>query len=295
MPVFCFMRFLLLFLIFLFLPHRCYAANLLKNADFEDASLEYWSSSGGSAQATFSSELKHGGNYSLKVSHTKVSSYGFQQVIGDLEGGMFYKLTAFATSDDENIASYFLRVAWYESNDGSGSQLSSPFDSQKETNANGQWYEFSELVQAPGQASSCKVRLVLASKENGLLASAFFDDLIFEESVAPTPTPTAMPTITPTPKVNTPTPTKTPTPTSTSAPTSTPKMVKLTATFSGEILGEDNLDEKNFYPLEASQSSFNEEEITHHSSFTFLPKLILSLGAIFLLSGGLWLWYNLKD
>ncbi len=292
------MRFLLLFffLIFLLFPQSCYAVNLLKNADFEDTSLEYWSSSGGSAQATFSSELKHGGNYSLKVSHSKVSSYGFQQVIGDLEGGMFYKLTAFATSDDENIASYFLRVAWYESNDGSGSQLSSPFDSQKKSNADGQWSEFSELVQAPGEANSCKVRLVLTSKENGFLVSAFFDDLIFEESVAPTPTPTSTPTITPTPKVNTPTPAKIPTPTSTLAPTSTPKMVKLIATFSGEILGEDNMEEENFYPLESSQSASKEEEgVVNHPSLNFLPKIVLSLGTFFLLSGGLWLWYNLKD
>jgi len=77
-------------------------------------------------------------------------------------------------------------------------------------------------------------------------------------------------------------------------PTLPLKAVNVLATFSGEILGEDNMEEENFYPLESSQSA-SKEEITHHSSFTFLPKLILSLGAIFLLSGGLWLWYNLKD
>ncbi len=93
---------------------------------------------------------------------------------------------------------------------------------------------------------------------------------------------------------STPTLTKIPTPTLT--PTLTPKKIGLIATFSGEVLGEDNMEEENFYPLEGSQSaSQEEEENNQRSSFTFLPKLILSLGVVFLLSGSLWLWYNLKD
>jgi len=270
------------------------AQNLLTNGDFESQSLEPWSSSGGSAQATVSLQLFYNGQFSLKVSHTKVSSYGFQQVIADLESGMFYQVRGFGGTDDSNTACYFLRVAWYESNDGSGSQLTSPTDSEKGDTVDGSWFPFSLLVQAPDKAHSAKLRLVLNSKENDLLASAYFDDLSFTEAVAPTPTPTS----TPTPE---PTSTPTPTPVSTSgnevlgvddfliSPTPTLKAIALSATFSGEVLSSNIDQSSSFYPLD-NEASKTASSLGNSNQFIF--RFFLASGFIILglLAG--WLCYN---
>lgn len=184
------------FLIFflLFSPDNVFAQNLLVNSDFESGNLEPWISSGGGAAAVVSTESALNGGYSLKVQNSKVFSYGFQQTIKDLEGGMFYEVGGFGMSNDSQTDSYFLRVAWYESSDGSGSQMSSPVDTQKITAKDGKWYKFSMVVQAPASARSAKVRLIVTSSSDGFLATAYFDDIYFIESVSPpvssTPTPT---------------------------------------------------------------------------------------------------------
>lgn len=188
-----------------------YAANFLTNYDFETQTVNPWEKSGGGAVATISSELVHGGTYALKVSHANIGSYGYQQTVTNLEGGMFYEVKGFGTSTDSNASKYFLRVAWYSSADGSGSQLSSPNDTASSDKTDGNWTEYDMVMQAPGSARSAKIRVVLTSKTSGIMASAYFDDLTFQESVAPTPPPT-----------DTPSPTATPRPTATSTPTYTP-------------------------------------------------------------------------
>lgn len=303
-PVFLMgLKVIFLFLIICFLfsfvfDFPVHAQNLLNNGDFESQNLEPWSSSGGGAQATISSQLFYDGQFSLKVSHTKVSSYGFQQVITDLESGMFYQVRGFGSTDDNNTASYFLRVAWYESNDGSGSQLTSPTDSGKGDKIDGSWSSFDLLVQAPDKAHSAKLRLVLNSKENDLLASAYFDNLVFTEAIAPTPTPTLTPTPKPT-STSTPTPTPTPTPTLAEevlgvddfsiSPIPTLKAVKLAATFSGEVLSSDIDQSLSFYPLD------NEASKTASSSGNsnqFIFRFFLAFGFIILGLSASWLCYN---
>ena len=268
------------------------AQNLLTNGDFESQSLEPWSSSGGSAQATVSSQLFYNGQFSLKISHTKVSSYGFQQVIADLEPGMFYQVSGFGGTNDSNTARYFLRVAWYESNDGSGSQLTSPTDSEKGDKVDGSWSPFDLLVQAPDKAHSAKLRLVLNSKEKDLLASAYFDDLAFIEAIAPTPTPT----LTPIPE-----PTSTPKPTPTLpeevlgvddfpiSPTPTLKAVKLAATFSGEVLSSNIDQSSSFYPLDDEASKTASSSV---NSNQFIFRFFLAFGFIILGLSASWLCYN---
>ena len=89
--------------------------------------------------------------------------------------------------------------------------------------------------------------------------------------------------------------------TSTPIPTSTPtlpiptlKAVAVLATFSGEILGNQSSESGNFYALETTPSANLEKKLEEDVSLSFLPKVILLIGMVFLLSGGLWLWYNLK-
>lgn len=128
---------------------------------------------------------------------------------------MFYQGLGFGKSDSSDLQGFFIRVAWYASSDGSGSQLSSPSDSNIGS-VGSEWTELkTSAIQAPQSANSAKFRLVLNSKTAGSLVNVFFDDVSFIESVAPTqtptesPTPTKSPTSTPTTKV-TPTPTLTP-------------------------------------------------------------------------------------
>ncbi len=231
----------LIALILIFHP-PVYAANLLLNADFESGAVDPWKTSGGGSVATISAQPVHSGAYALRVTNDSASSYGFQQAIANLEGGMFYEISGFGTSDDVNADAYFLRVAWYSSADASGTQLSQPNDTNKAANADGQWAQFDQIVQAPASAKSAKIRAVLTSKTAGVPASAYFDDIAFQESEAPTPTPTDSPTPTPIPRPTptaTPAPRHTPTPTATGMPTPTP-YVNPTASTEGAVLGETN-------------------------------------------------------
>lgn len=132
---------------------------------------------------------------------------------------MFYQAKAFGKSSNTSTDSFFIRVAWYSSSDGSGSQLSTPSDSNQGA-VSDDWAELKTgVIQAPSSANSAKFRLVLTSKSAGTLASVFFDNVSFEEAVAPTST------LTPTPapqNTQTPTPTKSPAPASNAA-SATPK------------------------------------------------------------------------
>lgn len=223
---------LIAFLFFLHFAKPVIAVELLSDGFEND--IGSWSSSGGGTTATVSAELARTGSYSLKVQHDKTSSYGFQKIISNTEGGMFYKASGYGKTTDTNVSSYFIRVAWYASTDGSGSQLSSPNDSNSSTTINGDWVLLTtDAIQAPSTANSAKIRLVLTSVSSGQIAYVYFDDTLFEESIVPTSTPTLTPSPT-----NTPTPTATPTrtPTPTSTPTLKPSPTK--ELLPTDILGE---------------------------------------------------------
>ncbi|MBI2599047.1 carbohydrate binding domain-containing protein, partial [Candidatus Curtissbacteria bacterium] len=120
---------LLVILSLLLISPKNVSAVTLFSTDFEDQSLSGWSASGGGATAVISQEAAKSGNYSIKVTHDKTSSYGFQTTIQNIEQGMFYEASAYGKSQDPNVNVFFVRVAWYSTTDGSGSQLSSPNDS----------------------------------------------------------------------------------------------------------------------------------------------------------------------
>lgn len=143
-----------------------FAVTLL-NTDFETASLSAWLSSGGGAIATISADTAKSGKYSIKVTHDKTSSYGYQTTIQNIEPGMFYEASAYAKSQDPNISAFFIRVAWYVSTDGSPPQLSSP-NVSNQGSVNSDWVQlFTGSIQAPSNANSAKLRLVLTSKATG--------------------------------------------------------------------------------------------------------------------------------
>ncbi len=198
------------------MPKNVFAATLLSTG-FESGTLESWVTSGGATTATVSAEAVHQGLYAIKINSDKTSSYGFQTTVVNTEPGMFYTFSAFGKTTNTNTSGFLIRVAWYGSSDGSGSQLTTPTDSSASTNSD--WTPLSTgVIQAPSTANSAKIRLILTTKTAGQVANAYFDDVVFEEAIAPSPTPTdtpvpptataipKTPTFTPTPKpINTPT------------------------------------------------------------------------------------------
>lgn len=72
-----------------------------------------------------------------------------------------------------------------------------------------------------------------------------------------------------------------------------PKPVKITgATLLGKILGEGGTSTAGFFPWEATEEA-ESQEATENSRAKFIPKLFLSLGLVFLVVSGVYLWYNL--
>lgn len=281
---------LIAFLLFLFsfsFVKPSFAVTLLSTG-FEDGTLGSWSSSGGGASATISADIARTGAYSMKIQHDKTSSWGFQQTIANIEGGMSYKASGYGETVDSNVASFFIRLAWYASTDGTGPQLPSPNDSNAGSSADGDWILLDQTVQAPSTANSAKIRLVLTSKTSGQLAYAYFDDIIFQESIAPTntPTPTPAPTSTPVP-TSTPTPKPTPTFTPTPSPTLTPFP---TATVTS-VLGE-NIESTTVSSFLSSTQEPTKEIVKNKTEVlgeqtNNTPKILIGLGVIFLITCGI--------
>lgn len=297
--------FALIFLgyIFFFILSSKILAVTLFSTDFESADISSWSSSGGGTIATISSELAKSGSYSIKVQHEKTSSYGFQTPVSNIEGGMFYNVSGYGRTTSENTASFFIRVAWYTSTDGSGSQLSSPNDSNSGTGIDSNWlFLTTNVIQAPANANSAKIRLVLTSKTSGQQAFAYFDEVLFQESIAPTSTPTptttptsvptSVPTSTPIPTTaKTPTPAKIPTPTAIFSITQT----KLnTPTLPEKILGEGTMEARLTSTLNNKLTPTKKVEVLSENSQSNKSRFFFSLGAIFLIACGILVFRKLK-
>lgn len=268
-------------------------ASTLFGTDFENQDISIWSSSGGGASATISSEFSKSGSNSLKIQHDKTSSYGYQLVIPNIEGGMFYQAKGYGRSSDPSTASYFIRIAWYSSSDGSGSQLSTPSDSNLGS-PNNDWAELATVViQAPQTANSAKLRLVLTSKTSGSMATAFFDDVSFAEAVAPTLTPTETP-------VPTRQPTNTPTPaqlSSTSTPTLTIKpsislSKKIIISSEAGVLGQSS-ESGNTVDISSPTKSVKTEVLSATDN-TMIFKILISIGIVFIIGCAIVILYYLR-
>lgn len=183
-------------------PFPLYATNLIQNPGFEQG-LDTWRDQTGSG--SISSQLvsdSHSGSQALEISNTKTSSFGHQQTLINIESGSTYRLKGWAKGLTSALKSSKLRIAWYTSPDGSGKQIATA-DTNEISSAT-DWQLLHTDVTAPAQSKSAKIRLVLASTENGQQARAIFDDLelssalpsptpIFEATPNPTSSPTATP------------------------------------------------------------------------------------------------------
>ncbi|MBM3141010.1 MAG: hypothetical protein FJZ92_12590, partial [Chloroflexi bacterium] len=113
-----------------------------------------------------------------------------------IEGGVAYQASA-RLGTDAGVAGGLVRIAWYASEDGSGSQLAT-VDSPEVGPAAAPALLSTGSRVAPAEARSARVRLVLrpASAESAALA---IDDVTFARVGPPAPTPTPTPTPSPPP------------------------------------------------------------------------------------------------
>ncbi len=155
----------------------------LSNGNFEDVEDERpvgWSKVGGTMAVSTGSFR---GDYAASLASSTSSTKWIYQVV-PVDPGAWYGASAQARVEGPGDA--FLRLSWYESQDGSGTALS-----QDDSNAtsSGGWAGISSgALQAPPDAHSVRVRLTLAP--NGPV-TAFFDDALFVEVSEPPPTPTS--------------------------------------------------------------------------------------------------------
>jgi hypothetical protein len=159
----------------------------LSNGGFEavrpDGTPYAWRKFGGSYRSTTSPRSE--GDHSLEFASSTESTKWVYQTI-DVIGGAYYQGTASGLNNDSNVEGVFLRVSFYESDDGSGRAMSS-VDSEGTLSGNDP--DFVSLstgvIQAPQGANTAKLRLMLRPA-SGALGIAFFDSASFER-VAPTP------------------------------------------------------------------------------------------------------------
>lgn len=195
------MRKLLLILgLFLILSKTVFANNLLLNPDFEQTT-DPWKSNYSGVVYTLDFIDFYQGLSSIKIENTKTASYGIEQVISNITDQQ-YTITGFVKLGQTKPAKTLLRVAWYESNDGSGSQITT--QDSTDLNDSTTWQNINFIAQKPDSAKSAKLRLLISSGQ------AYFDNLTFMPYTIPSILPSLVPTIetlpTNTPILSTPTP-----------------------------------------------------------------------------------------
>ena len=157
----------------------------LVNGGFEelrgDGTPYGWHKVGGEMAAT-GARHSGGGHAAALISRTESTKWLFQTV--SVRGGSHYRLRAMALKDDAAVRETLLRVSWYASADGSGGQLSTA-DSQPLTADSPRFAALDTgIVQAPEEARSVRVRLLLRPL-SGASATVYFDDVSFQETAAP--------------------------------------------------------------------------------------------------------------
>ena len=163
----------------------------LVNTGFEDVREDGtpygWRKIGGemSASKAFRAE---GERSAALVSRSASTKWLYQTV--RVQGQASYRLLAAALKNDPGVREALLRVSWYESADGSGSQISTADSPALAEDSPGFVTLDTGPVQAPPEARSAKVRL-LVRPASAAPAVVYFDAVRFEETEAPAPTPTS--------------------------------------------------------------------------------------------------------
>lgn len=158
---------------------------LIRNGDFEEAldgKPAHWSKVGGTLELSADSFR---GAFSASLESETASLKWIHQV-ASVEPSGWYR----ASGRGRVLlgsGEVFFRISWYESGDGSGTSLSQEDGS---TLASSAWLALSVgPIQAPADAHSARVRLMVRPAGATLMTGAF-DDVLFVEAERPASTPT---------------------------------------------------------------------------------------------------------
>ena len=160
------------------------SGGLLADGDFEfvsDGAPSFWDNFGG--RLVSEPEATRGSWSALLLSDSASTKWVHQAI--EVEPTTWYAGSAMARLASGQ-GEFFIRVSWYLSSDGSGSQIG---QDDGPTSSSGDWTRLTfGPVRAPGLARSARFRLMLRP-EGG--AAALFDDANFAAVPAPSATPTA--------------------------------------------------------------------------------------------------------
>lgn len=159
-----------------------------ENTGFEEYE-QSWQKNNNAIELNFSSEFVKEGTQSAQIANNSTTSYGIEQVIYNILPEQYYKISAYINIQNPPPSKSFIRIAWYESTDGTGSQITTTDSEIVSTETD--WKQLIVNTAAPTNAHSAKIRLLVSS------GIAYFDEIMFKElDVTPTPiyTPTSVPT-----------------------------------------------------------------------------------------------------
>lgn len=160
------------------------ADNFIQNSSFEQSSgssFANWSKTPSTLSLSTASisGLFHGGIYAARFKSQSTSTKYLYQVLSSPSGTL--KLSAWIRLLNDN-QSGFVRISWYESNDGSGTEIES-VDSTVIASVS-DWQKIEVVGNTPLAAGSLKVKLILDPSSSDT-AELLFDEVVLEQ-VEPT-------------------------------------------------------------------------------------------------------------
>ncbi|OGY25164.1 MAG: hypothetical protein A2Z11_00055 [Candidatus Woykebacteria bacterium RBG_16_43_9] len=167
-----------------------FAASLLDNPSFEEPISSGWKTY--AVSAAQSSEYKQSGNFSAKVKSTTTNSgskYLYQIV--PVAPEKTYSFSGFALKKGEPATTVYLSISFYESIDGSGSQIDGKSYRSNELKQDSSEFALLEtdIIKAPENAKTAKLRLTIQMPTGATqVGIAYFDELAFTEVSSPSPT-----------------------------------------------------------------------------------------------------------
>jgi hypothetical protein len=180
--------FLIILLLFCQSKIETYAFNLVSNYSFENGK-EFWATNYSGVLFDILEDEAVEGTRSAKITNNKTSSFGVEQIVLDISSTLTYKISGWIKLKEPYPEKAFIRIAWYKSFDASGSQFST--EDTPVATPSSSWQKVELIKNPPEGINSAKIRLLVF---NG---SAIFDNILVEEFIPPSLTPTPAPTETP--------------------------------------------------------------------------------------------------
>ncbi len=163
-------------------------AHGVENNGFEQYE-QSWQKNNNAIDFSFYMDSVQEGTLSAQIKNNSSTSYGIEQSIYNISPEKYYIISSFIKIYNPPPSKSFIRIAWYESTDGTGSQITTTDSEIISTETD--WKQIIINTSSPANAHSAKIRLLVSS------GIAYFDEIMFEElDVTPTPiyTPTSVPT-----------------------------------------------------------------------------------------------------